>query len=200
MESDPILEMPAKDSGIVELPSNIEDITAREIALMVHEISSRINVNDSLYHEVINDLFARSATSTDIKKNIEIIGLTSDDYKQKKELTEGEVLGTVDRYHSLDEYIDKWLKERGKMHISLLGPFSYRENMVLSTLCISTTKALFWRSNQRAVPFYYISKEFFKGYGSQQLINDALLEQYKLRFVGNYFDIFEDMNRHGNCY
>jgi hypothetical protein len=50
--------------------------------------------------------------------------------------------------------------------------------------------------NER-LPLLITLRAFAKTMTTQQLINDALLEQYKLPFVGGAFQVFQEMNRRG---
>lgn len=49
-------------------------------------------------------------------------------------------------------------------------------------------------ANER-LPLLITLRAFAKAMTAQQLINDALLEQYKLPFVGSAFEVFREMNR-----
>ena len=100
-------------------------------------------------------------------------------------------------YTSLDDYIDNWLSERGKMHISLLGGFGTGKTWFCRHYaCLQLERYINDPANER-LPLLITLRTFAKSMTPQQLINDALLEQYKLPFVGSAFDVFKEMNRRG---
>lgn len=102
-----------------------------------------------------------------------------------------------DEYSSLDNYMDDWLAERGKTHISLLGEFGTGKTWFCRHYAyLQLDRYLKDPINQR-FPLLITLRDFVKATTVQQLINDALLEQYKLPFVGSAFDSFKEMNRQG---
>jgi hypothetical protein len=116
-------------------------------------------------------------------------------YKQEMDEQGREV--RRDRHTSLDEYIDDWLKERGKMHISLLGEFGTGKTWFCRHYAYrQLARYLADPANER-LPLLITLRAFAKAMTPQQLINDALLEQYKLPFVGSAFEVFQEMNRRG---
>ena len=102
-----------------------------------------------------------------------------------------------EEYSSVDGYIDDWLTERGKTHISLLGEFGTGKTWFCKHYAyLQLNRYLKDPVNQR-LPLLITLRDFIKATTVQQLINDALLEQYKLPFVGSAFDAFKEMNRQG---
>ncbi len=103
----------------------------------------------------------------------------------------------IERHASLDEYIDSWLKERGKIHLSLLGEFgSGKTWFCYHYAYCQLERYLNDPANQR-LPLLITLKTFAKSMSSQQLINEMLLEQYKLPFFGSAYEVFKNMNQHG---
>lgn len=102
-----------------------------------------------------------------------------------------------DTYSSLDGYIDDWLNERGKMHISLLGGFGTGKTWFCRHYAHHQLKKYLDDPNNERIPLLITLRTFAKSMTPQQLINDALLEQYKLPFVGSAYDVFKEMSRRG---
>jgi len=102
-----------------------------------------------------------------------------------------------DAYPSLDDYIDNWLNERGKMHISLLGEFGTGKTWFCRHYAHRQLERYLIDPANERLPLLITLRAFSKSMTPQQLINDALLEQYKLPFVGSAFDVFKEMNRRG---
>ena len=102
-----------------------------------------------------------------------------------------------DKYESLDEYIDNWLREPGKMHISLLGDFGSGKTWFCRHYAYRQLERYLKDPVNERLPLLITLRSFAKSMTSQQLINDALLEQYKLQFVGSAYDIFQEINRRG---
>jgi WD40 repeat protein len=100
-------------------------------------------------------------------------------------------------YPSLDEYMDKWLGERGMMHISLLGEFGSGKTWFCRHYAYRQLEKYLKDPRNKRLPLLITLRAFTKAMTAQQLINDALLEQYKLPFVGSAFEVFQEMNRQG---
>jgi WD40 repeat protein len=114
-------------------------------------------------------------------------------YKQEMDEEGQEV--SQDRHASLDKYIDDWLKERGKMHISLLGEFGTGKTWFCRHYAYRQLGRYLGDPANERLPLLITLRAFTKAMTPQQLINDALLEQYKLPFVGSAFEVFQGMNR-----
>ena len=105
--------------------------------------------------------------------------------------------GPAEDMGGLDAYMDGWLTERGKVHMSLLGEFGTGKTWFCRHYA--------WRRLQRylagpageRLPLLVTLRDFVKTTNPEQLINDLLLERYKLPFVGSAFDVFKEMNRRG---
>lgn len=102
-----------------------------------------------------------------------------------------------DEYPSLDNYIDNWLTERGKMHISLLGEFGTGKTWFCRHYAYRQLQRYMEDPANQRLPILITLRAFAKSMTPQQLVNDAFLEQYKLPFVGSAFDVFKEMNRRG---
>ncbi len=100
-------------------------------------------------------------------------------------------------YPSLEDYIDNWLIERGKMHISILGDFGAGKTWFCRHYAYRKMKSYLKDPVHNRLPLLITLRAFAKAMSVQQLINDALLEQYKLPFVGSAFETFQEMNRQG---
>ena len=98
---------------------------------------------------------------------------------------------------SLDEYIDSWLKERGKMHISLLGEFGSGKTWFCRHYADRQMKRYEKDPVSERMPLLITLRAFSKAMDAKQLLNDALLEQYQLPFVGSAYDVFLDLSRKG---
>lgn len=105
--------------------------------------------------------------------------------------------GPAEDMGGLDAYMDSWLTERGKVHMSLLGEFGTGKTWFCRHYA--------WRRLQRyladpaneRLPLLVTLRDFVKTTNPEQLINDLLLERYKLPFVGSAFEVFKAMNRRG---
>lgn len=104
---------------------------------------------------------------------------------------------TKNSYPGLEDYIDSWLKERGKMHISILGDFGSGKTWFCRHYAFRQMESYFKDPVHNRLPLLITLRSFAKAMTASQLINDALLEQYKLPFVGSAFETFQEMNRQG---
>jgi hypothetical protein len=102
-----------------------------------------------------------------------------------------------EKYSSIDNYVDNWLTERGKMHISLLGEFGTGKTWFCRHYAYRQLERYLKNPVNERLPVLITLRSFVKAMTAQQLINDALLEQYRLPFVGSAFEVFQEMNRRG---
>jgi len=109
---------------------------------------------------------------------------------------EGNVLDK-DKHTSLDSYIDEWLAERGKMHISLLGEFGAGKTWFCRHYAYRQLDRFLKNPAHERLPLLITLRMFSKATTAQQIINDAFLEQYKLPFIGSAYDVFQYMNVSG---
>lgn len=97
----------------------------------------------------------------------------------------------------LDAYMDGWLTERGKVHISLLGEFGTGKTWFCRHYAWRRLHRYLADPVSERLPLLVTLREFVKTTSPEQLINDLLLERYRLPFVGSAFDVFQEMNRRG---
>lgn len=116
-------------------------------------------------------------------------------YKQTMDEKGSEI--SRERRSSLDNYINDWLTERGKMHISILGDFGAGKTWFCYHYAYQQLDCYLKDPVNERLPLLITLRSFAKAMTAQQLINDALLEQYKLPFVGSAFEVFQEMNRRG---
>jgi uncharacterized protein YjbI with pentapeptide repeats len=98
---------------------------------------------------------------------------------------------------SVTDYIDNWLYERGKVHISLLGDFGSGKTWFCRYYTQRQLKKYIQDPINERFPLLVTLRDFVKAITVKQLINDAFLERYKLPFVGSAYDIFQHMNKNG---
>ncbi|MDY7041673.1 MAG: restriction endonuclease, partial [Chloroflexota bacterium] len=97
----------------------------------------------------------------------------------------------------IDDYIDDWLKERSRLHISILGEFGTGKTWFCRHYAYHRLARYLADPVHERLPLLVTLRDFTKATTAQQLINDALLEKYKLPLVGSAFEVFERMNRQG---
>ena len=100
-----------------------------------------------------------------------------------------------DKYSSLDKHVDEWLNERGKMHLSILGEFGAGKTWFCRHYAYRQLHRYLEDPAHQRLPLLVTLRDFSKAMTAKQLINDALLEQYNLPFVGSAFEIFKIMNK-----
>jgi WD40 repeat protein len=102
-----------------------------------------------------------------------------------------------EKHESLDMYIDEWLKERGKVHFSLLGEFGTGKTWFCRHYAFRQLERYLANPVNQRLPLLITLRDFTKALTAEQLINDALLVRYKLPFMGNPFHVFKEMNQQG---
>ncbi len=116
-------------------------------------------------------------------------------YKQIHD-DEGEM--EKEEYNNVDDYLESWLLERGKNHISLLGDFGSGKTWFCRHFAYKKLFNGYLKNPIRErLPLLITLRRFAKAMTAEQLINQVLLEQYNLPFVGGAFELFLALNRRG---
>ena len=116
---------------------------------------------------------------------------------EKIEFSEnGEILRR-DPFPSLDAYVDSWLAERGRVHLSLLGNFGAGKTWFCRHYARRMLQRYFQNSSRERFPLVITLRSFIKSMTAQQMINDIFLEQYKLPFVRSGYDTFMTLSKRG---
>ena len=152
------------------------------------------NLADFLQHKIWGPYFD-ALTSLVEKDRIPELYVDLGCYKQ--DMNEQGLEAGRDRYDSLEAYIDTWLADPSKMHISVLGAFGAGKTWFCRHFAHRQLERYLKDPAKERMPLLITLRAFAKAMTAQQLINDALLEQYKLPFVGSAFEVFDEMNRRG---
>ncbi|NMO18735.1 hypothetical protein HPC49_13210 [Pyxidicoccus fallax] len=102
-----------------------------------------------------------------------------------------------ENYPSLEKYIDDWLSERSKMHLSVLGEFGAGKTWFCRHYAHRQLQRYLQDPSRERMPLLITLRTFAKAMTAQQLINHALMVQYKLPFIGDAFEVFRKMNGRG---
>jgi GTPase SAR1 family protein len=98
---------------------------------------------------------------------------------------------------SLNAYVDAWRTERGRLHITLLGDSGTGKTWFCRSYAYRQLKRYLKDPTKEQLPLLITLRNFTRSMNIHQLINEALLEHYRLLFVGSAFDSFTEMNRRG---
>lgn len=102
-----------------------------------------------------------------------------------------------ERYNSLDEAIDEWLAARDKMHVSLLGEFGSGKTWFCRHYAYRRLEMYLANPARERLPLLITLRNFTKAATAKELITHAIVDQYQLSFVGDPYDIFDELNRRG---
>lgn len=167
--------------------------TAREIAVESTNIAAYSQgefyqqlVDFSKYSEWLQTDYAAS----DIPKYYVNLACTKEQFDDA-----GNPIGR-DRYDSMDEYIDQWLDERGKNHISILGDFGMGKTWFCQYYAHCRLQKYLADPTHQRLPILVTLREYTKSADIRQLVTDLLINQYNVQMMGGY-RVFEEMNRQG---
>lgn len=181
----------------MDMPSGLL-ITNKRISLKVSDYAyTKKNIhifyiNDFLQQRIWGSYFTWLKSQIDMESIQQLyidLGCYQEDITKDPVITE--------KHSSLDNFIDKWLREPGKTHISLLGDFGTGKTWFCRHYAYRQLNNYLNDPIKERLPLLITLREFSKATTAKQLINDALIEQYKLPFKGSAFDIFKDLNRRG---
>lgn len=101
-----------------------------------------------------------------------------------------------DFYPVLDDYIDDWLSERGKNHISILGEFGTGKTWFCAHYAYRQLKRWLDNPTDCRIPLLIRLRDYARSGDIRQLVTDLLVNRYKIRMVGSY-EAFDKLNRDG---
>ena len=99
-----------------------------------------------------------------------------------------------DKYPVIDDYIDKWLEERGKNHISILGEFGTGKTWFCRHFAYRQLQRFLESPTNQRMPFF-INLRDYRSEDLEQLITGLLINRYKIRISG--YEAFDRLNRSG---
>ena len=102
-----------------------------------------------------------------------------------------------ENYKSLDAAIDEWLAARDKMHVSLLGEFGSGKTWFCRHYAYRQLTRYLDNPAKERLPLLITLRNFTKASTAKELITNAIVDQYQLSFLGDPFDIFDELNRRG---
>ncbi len=97
----------------------------------------------------------------------------------------------------LDDVVDAWLTERNSPALAILGDSGTGKTWFCRHYAHRQLNRYLKDPAHERLPLLITLRDFTRVASVQQLINDALLEQYRLPLIGSAFEIFTVMNRHG---
>lgn len=100
-------------------------------------------------------------------------------------------------FPSLDRYVDRWLNDPTRKHISLLGEFGSGKTWFCRHYAYRQLERYLNDPLNERMPLLITLRDFTKTLTVQLLINDAMLSKYKLPFVGDAFEIIQELNHRG---
>ena len=101
-----------------------------------------------------------------------------------------------DTYWSIDHYIDSWLEEQGRNHISILGDAGTGKTWFCWHYAARQAKRYLADPEHNRIPILIALRDYTEATSIQQLITDTLINQYGLRLSGGY-KAFEQINADG---
>src|SRR5262249_48046142 len=99
----------------------------------------------------------------------------------------------------VEEYIETWLRERGKSHISVLGDFGSGKTWFARHFAAKQLRRFLSDPSRERLPILVTLRAFAKAMTVQQLLNDVFYEQFKLPFFGSAFDIYQQIDQRGKA-
>jgi len=105
---------------------------------------------------------------------------------------------TRDRYEIIDEYVEAWLRERGKSHLSILGDFGSGKTWFCRHFAYKQLQRYLTDPAHQRIPLLITLRDYARTEDVRQLITDLLSNRYRVRIVSSsLYDVFDHLNRSG---
>lgn len=98
---------------------------------------------------------------------------------------------------SITDYVDTWLQDDTGKHITITGDYGIGKTWFCRFYAYRQMKRYLKNPTRERLPLLITLRDFPRLLSVRQLINEALLERYKLPFIGSAYDVFIEMNRRG---
>jgi hypothetical protein len=108
---------------------------------------------------------------------------------------QGRLIGE-DRYYPIDHYVDAWLEEPGRNHISILSNTGTGKTWFCWHYAARQAKRHLADPEHQRIPVFIPLREYAKAMDIRQLITDALINRYGVNLAGGY-RAFERINADG---
>ncbi|MGI0027502.1 MAG: DUF4062 domain-containing protein, partial [Nitrosopumilaceae archaeon] len=113
----------------------------------------------------------------------------------KEVITQGETDYAKDELGDLDTYVDRWLEDRSKKHLSILGEFGSGKTWFVKRYAMRCLKKYLDNPHLNRIPIFISLRDYAKSYSIKQMITDLLLNEYGFKL--STFEVFEELNRQG---
>lgn len=137
-----------------------------------------------------------------------------EDWWQGK-LSTHEVEGNPVYFKPLEDFVDAWLAEPGRNHLSILGDFGSGKTWFCQRYAYLAAKHYLANPARNRIPILITLRDYSRAYDVEQLITDALTNRYKVGLAAGYktfarlneagrllliFDGFDEMERRVSDY
>jgi uncharacterized protein YjbI with pentapeptide repeats len=101
-------------------------------------------------------------------------------------------------YGNLTSYVDAWLQDKSKMHISILGEYGTGKTWFCSRYAMRAMEAYLSDPIHNRFPILISLRDYSKSYDIKQMITDLLIRRYKFGSSGGFtYEAFEELNKQG---
>jgi uncharacterized protein YjbI with pentapeptide repeats len=115
----------------------------------------------------------------------------------KEEFREGESGFLKESSGDLENYVDKWLLDKSKKHISILGEFGTGKTWFCKRYGAKSLDKYLENPDINRLPIFISLRDYAKSYSIQQMITDLLVNEYEFTNNTGAFKVFEELNRQG---
>ncbi|EIJ64956.1 pentapeptide repeat protein [Candidatus Nitrosopumilus salaria BD31] len=99
-------------------------------------------------------------------------------------------------FGNLEKYVDGWLKDKTKKHLSILGEFGSGKTWFSKKYAKICLDRYLEDPESNRIPILISLRDYAKSYSIKQMITDLLLNEYGFKIRGA-FDVFEELNNQG---
>lgn len=116
----------------------------------------------------------------------------------KETITEGAEQNSEQKEEigDLEEYVDKWLQDKSKKHLSILGEFGSGKTWFSTKYAKKCLDKYLEDPQSNRLPILISLRDYAKSYDIKQMITDLLLNAYSFTFSGG-FNLFNELNNQG---
>ncbi len=101
-----------------------------------------------------------------------------------------------DTYKPIDDYVDAWLRDPARRHISILGDFGTGKTWFCWHYATKQMARYQADPDRQRLPVLITLRDYAKAVDIRQVITDLLINRYKIRLTGGY-KAFEKLNADG---
>lgn len=103
---------------------------------------------------------------------------------------------SAEKFDSIEKYLDEWLEEPGRNHLSILGEFGSGKTWLCKRYSYLASKRYLTNPDHNRIPILINLRDYSRAYNIEQMITDVIVNRYQITLASGY-KTFQRLNNDG---